>query len=283
MLSWALTSCDGALARVWAVGCSEDAALGLPLQDPEPRKASSMVQVSYVDPAADELRRRMARPSTPSGAASSDADDGGAAPAGVVAKNADATSAPRAASAASRALSDAARTRYAAVTSSRGLPSAGVYGANEPSASLSAVLPPPPVAVVRTLRFLLSSLDDSQKATLTLRTTGTMQRRRLAADLTRSRPAPRRCALAPEIERLGGRVINVPHFDPTCTHVVVGRPSRGEKYLAACAAGKWYAGGSRAATTTAWRATTASRRRHDNGAASTGCASRGAGSLRPSL
>ena len=65
--------------------------------------------------------------------------------------------------------------------------------------------------------------------------------------------------LCTEIERLGGHVINVPHFDPTCTHVVVGRPSRGEKYLAACAAGKWYAGDSCAATT-ALRATTVDQR-----------------------
>ena len=173
------------------MGCSEDAALGLPLQDPEPRKASSMVQVSYIDPAADELRRRMARPSTPSGAASSDADDSGAVAAGVAAKNADATPAPHAASVASRAPPNATRSRYAAVTSSRGIPSDGDYGTHEPSTSLSSVLPPPPFAVARAYLFLLSSLDDSQKATLTLRTPDTCRCVSFAVDLTWSHLAPR--------------------------------------------------------------------------------------------
>ena len=31
----------------------------------------------------------------------------------------------------------------------------------------------------------------------------------------------------------------LPGVFPTCTHVIVGRPSRSEKYLAAIAAGKW--------------------------------------------
>jgi hypothetical protein len=41
------------------------------------------------------------------------------------------------------------------------------------------------------------------------------------------------------IKKLGGTVIDQQYFDLRCTHVVVGTPTRSEKYLAACAAGKW--------------------------------------------
>eukprot|EP00041_Stephanoeca_diplocostata_P028199 m.790910 g.790910 ORF g.790910 m.790910 type:complete len:1330 (+) comp23328_c0_seq1:102-4091(+) len=41
------------------------------------------------------------------------------------------------------------------------------------------------------------------------------------------------------IEDLGGTVVDTQTFDTSCSHVVVGGPSRSEKYLAACAAGKW--------------------------------------------
>jgi len=41
------------------------------------------------------------------------------------------------------------------------------------------------------------------------------------------------------VEELGGEVCSSQGFSPSCTHVIVGRPSRSEKYLAAIAAGKW--------------------------------------------
>lgn len=41
------------------------------------------------------------------------------------------------------------------------------------------------------------------------------------------------------ITNLGGTLIESNNYDPSCTHIVVGQPSRGEKYLAGCAAGKW--------------------------------------------
>ncbi|EDO38946.1 predicted protein, partial [Nematostella vectensis] len=41
------------------------------------------------------------------------------------------------------------------------------------------------------------------------------------------------------IEQLGGKVFDTMYFNPECTHVVVGKPNRNEKYLAAMAAGKW--------------------------------------------
>ena len=41
------------------------------------------------------------------------------------------------------------------------------------------------------------------------------------------------------VEELGGEVCSSQGFSPNCTHVIVGRPSRSEKYLAAIAAGKW--------------------------------------------
>ncbi|XP_064393637.1 DNA topoisomerase 2-binding protein 1-A-like isoform X3 [Halichondria panicea] len=41
------------------------------------------------------------------------------------------------------------------------------------------------------------------------------------------------------IQDLGGDYIDQDYFSPKCTHLVVGRASRTEKYLGACAAGKW--------------------------------------------
>lgn len=41
------------------------------------------------------------------------------------------------------------------------------------------------------------------------------------------------------VERLGGAVIDRQQFDPACTHVVVAKPFRNEKFLAAVATGKW--------------------------------------------
>jgi len=41
------------------------------------------------------------------------------------------------------------------------------------------------------------------------------------------------------IPKLGGRVINSAGFDVACTHLICGKPSRNEKYLAALAAGTW--------------------------------------------
>ena len=38
------------------------------------------------------------------------------------------------------------------------------------------------------------------------------------------------------VDELGGEVCSSQGFSPNCTHVIVGRPSRSEKYLAA---GKW--------------------------------------------
>ena len=41
------------------------------------------------------------------------------------------------------------------------------------------------------------------------------------------------------VVRLGGQVLDGSFFNPACTHLVVGKPSRNEKYLSAVAAGKW--------------------------------------------
>ncbi|XP_077481033.1 DNA topoisomerase 2-binding protein 1 isoform X2 [Stigmatopora argus] len=41
------------------------------------------------------------------------------------------------------------------------------------------------------------------------------------------------------IEELGGVILDTLTFDPSCSHIVVGKPIRNEKYLAAMAAGKW--------------------------------------------
>ncbi|XP_038058613.1 DNA topoisomerase 2-binding protein 1-like isoform X1 [Patiria miniata] len=41
------------------------------------------------------------------------------------------------------------------------------------------------------------------------------------------------------VEQLGGEVKDEMYFDPSCTHLVVGNPTRNEKYLASLASGKW--------------------------------------------
>ncbi|XP_022099813.1 DNA topoisomerase 2-binding protein 1-like isoform X2 [Acanthaster planci] len=41
------------------------------------------------------------------------------------------------------------------------------------------------------------------------------------------------------VEQLGGVVNDEMYFDPSCTHLVVGNPTRNEKYLASLASGKW--------------------------------------------
>ncbi|XP_057679751.1 DNA topoisomerase 2-binding protein 1 [Corythoichthys intestinalis] len=41
------------------------------------------------------------------------------------------------------------------------------------------------------------------------------------------------------IEELGGVILDMQSFDPSCSHIIVGKPLRNEKYLAAMAAGKW--------------------------------------------
>ncbi|KAK3788086.1 hypothetical protein RRG08_009018 [Elysia crispata] len=41
------------------------------------------------------------------------------------------------------------------------------------------------------------------------------------------------------VEQLGGRMVEIQHFDPAATHLVVGQPARNEKYLSCIASGKW--------------------------------------------
>ncbi|XP_041460355.1 DNA topoisomerase 2-binding protein 1-like isoform X1 [Lytechinus variegatus] len=41
------------------------------------------------------------------------------------------------------------------------------------------------------------------------------------------------------IEELGGEVKDAQYFDASCSHIIVGNPTRNEKYLAALATGKW--------------------------------------------
>ncbi|KAK7092342.1 hypothetical protein V1264_008097 [Littorina saxatilis] len=48
-----------------------------------------------------------------------------------------------------------------------------------------------------------------------------------------------RIEYAEVVERLGGTVLEKQQFDPACTHVVVIKPSRNEKFLAAVATGRW--------------------------------------------
>lgn len=58
--------------------------------------------------------------------------------------------------------------------------------------------------------------------------------------LISSHPFPQaRVTYGELVLRLGGQVLDGRFFNPACTHLVVGKPSRNEKYLAAVAAGKW--------------------------------------------
>ncbi|XP_035827275.1 DNA topoisomerase 2-binding protein 1-A isoform X2 [Aplysia californica] len=41
------------------------------------------------------------------------------------------------------------------------------------------------------------------------------------------------------VEQLGGKMLEKQHFDPTCTHLIVGQPTRNEKFLSCVASGKW--------------------------------------------
>lgn len=57
--------------------------------------------------------------------------------------------------------------------------------------------------------------------------------------LSSIKPTEKRKRYARIITSLGGEVIESISFVPSCTHVAVGMPCRNEKYLAACASGKW--------------------------------------------
>ena len=91
--------------------------------------------------------------------------------------------------------------------------------------------------------------DESSQIAVTYADPGHDNRRKMLAKLQRGAVAA--CfllsGLTPSqknqyseiIKKLGGTVIDQQYFDLRCTHVVVGTPTRSEKYLAACAAGKW--------------------------------------------
>ena len=53
-------------------------------------------------------------------------------------------------------------------------------------------------------------------------------------------PTAQRPYVRSVIERLGGTFLYGDCWDYTCTHIIIGRPNRTEKCLAACAAGTWF-------------------------------------------
>ena len=53
-------------------------------------------------------------------------------------------------------------------------------------------------------------------------------------------PSAQRPYVRSVIERLGGRFVFGDCWDTNCTHIIIGRPSRTEKCLAACASGTWF-------------------------------------------
>lgn len=92
--------------------------------------------------------------------------------------------------------------------------------------------------------------DDYSQMAVTYADSGQANRRKMLAKLQRrstSSPyfllsglsAHEKNKYSEIINRLGGHVMEMQYFDAKCTHVVVGVPTRSEKYLAACAAGKW--------------------------------------------
>jgi topoisomerase (DNA) II binding protein 1 len=52
-------------------------------------------------------------------------------------------------------------------------------------------------------------------------------------------PTELRVSLGALVSELGGHDVDAQYFNPSCTHVIVGKASRNEKYLSSVAAGKW--------------------------------------------
>ncbi|KAL2916595.1 DNA topoisomerase 2-binding protein 1 [Polyrhizophydium stewartii] len=52
-------------------------------------------------------------------------------------------------------------------------------------------------------------------------------------------PQQQRRSMAESVKRVGGRVLDIEGWDHSCTHLVVSAPGRSEKFLAACASGRW--------------------------------------------
>lgn len=53
-------------------------------------------------------------------------------------------------------------------------------------------------------------------------------------------PSAQRPYVRSVIERLGGKFVYGDCWDYSCTHIIIGRPNRTEKCLAACASGTWF-------------------------------------------
>jgi hypothetical protein len=53
-------------------------------------------------------------------------------------------------------------------------------------------------------------------------------------------PSSKRPYVRSVIERLGGTFVYGDCWDYSCTHIIIGRPNRTEKCLAACASGTWF-------------------------------------------
>jgi len=51
--------------------------------------------------------------------------------------------------------------------------------------------------------------------------------------------AEEKVKLSTLIQKLGGTYVDTPTFVRTCSHVICGKPNRGEKFLSGCASGKW--------------------------------------------
>ncbi|KAK2548576.1 DNA topoisomerase 2-binding protein 1 [Acropora cervicornis] len=50
--------------------------------------------------------------------------------------------------------------------------------------------------------------------------------------------AEEKVKLSTLIQKLGGTYVDTPTFVRTCSHVICGKPNRGEKFLSGCASGR---------------------------------------------
>jgi hypothetical protein len=97
------------------------------------------------------------------------------------------------------------------------------------SSLLSPPSPPPCKITDQKRHFLLSALAESEKIHYSHRKHGPKI----------SRNSFLYIMFSLVIKDLGASVIETNFYDTHCTHLIVGKPTRAEKYLAACAAGKW--------------------------------------------
>jgi hypothetical protein len=94
----------------------------------------------------------------------------------------------------------------------------------------------------RSMGFMDQDLTRKIQSTGVASALVTVPKKRVASEyrvLMSAIDAPAKAELSKIVKGLGGTVLEARFWDKECTHLVVGDVSRNEKFLAACAAGKW--------------------------------------------